>query len=241
MAKHIGVIGNPASGKSIFSAALAKELSKRGKRTILISGDCMIPMQPFFCGNSGITGLGTLCNGEITAQTVASAVRVLKKYPDIGVIGVQLGENTATITGRKLFEIKDVLDEMVDCVIWDGTSDLSTDFNQMILQHTKDQVCILTVDTKGILYYEQNWEVLSRKMLLGGAVRPYSPYSEMSVRVGGFFGKLPFSREIERLMLEGDIFSIDQVWHDKYRLAVEAVVERMYEKKEEKIDFWDKS
>ena len=79
MARHIAVIGSPGSGKSVFSAALAKGSVNRKKRAIIISGDHVVPMMPFFCGNSDVMGLGDLCSGEITPQRVARAVKVLPK------------------------------------------------------------------------------------------------------------------------------------------------------------------
>ena len=54
MAKHIAVFGSPGSGKSVFCAALAKEILNRKKRTVIVSGDHLIPMVPFFCGDSDV-------------------------------------------------------------------------------------------------------------------------------------------------------------------------------------------
>lgn len=235
MAKHIAVFGSPGSGKSVFCAALAKEILNRKKRTVIVSGDHLIPMVPFFCGDSDVWGLGRLCAGEIIPRKVAQSVRVLKKYPDIGVIGMQLVDDMTSVTGEQLIRISEVLNNMADVVLWDGVSDMDSVFDQMILTNTDLQVCLLTADMKGILYFEQHQKKIQRlnhPLLVEGLSRPYSVHEEMSYRVGGFEGSLPFGREIERICLEGKVFSVDEVCHKKYRETVEQTVEKVLAGKE---------
>ena len=144
MSTHIYIYGSPGSGKSVFSAALAKAAIKENKRAIIVSGDMVIPMLPFFCGYSDITGLGELCKGEITAQSIAGSVKILKEYPDIGVMGLQFEDNPLCITADQLQKFAKRLDELVDIVIWDGTSDIDSIFARTILPMADFQICILT-------------------------------------------------------------------------------------------------
>ena len=235
MAKHIAVIGSPGSGKSVFSTALAKGSVNRKKRAIIISGDHVVPMMPFFCGNSDVMGLGDLCSEEITPQRVARAVKVLPKYPDIGVMAMQLKDDTAGISSDKLLRISEILDHMVDIVIWDGSSDCNSVFDQTILAKCDLTVCILTAEPKGVLYFEQNCNTLvslEKRVFLEGLGRPYSPREEMSVRIGGFNGMLPYSRQIERVYLEGELFSVDQVCPAIYQTTVERIIEQLLQGKE---------
>ena len=90
MAKHILIIGSPGSGKSVFSAALASAAGKRNRQTLLISGDSRISMLSFFCGNADTDGLGTLYAGEITSQHTADAIKILREFPNIGVMGFHM-------------------------------------------------------------------------------------------------------------------------------------------------------
>lgn len=233
MAKHIFVFGSPGSGKSIFSAALAKEVTHRKKKVILVSGDMVIPMLPFFCGNTDTVGLGILCSGDITPQTVAQSVKVIKEYPDIGVMGLQFEDYPANITRDSVLCIAKILDDMVDVVIWDGTSDLGSVFNQAMLKNTDLQVCILTADVKGILYFEEHRcriDTCPDVVLLEGMAKPYSPYEEMNARTGGLKGRLYYGREIERICMEGDVFSVDRVCHKNYRDTVAQTIECLLEK-----------
>ena len=162
-------------------------------------------------------------------------MRVLKKYPDIGVIGMQLVDDMTSVTGEQLIRISEVLNNMADVVLWDGVSDMDSVFDQMILTNTDLQVCLLTADMKGILYFEQHQKKIQRlnhPLLVEGLSRPYSVHEEMSYRVGGFEGSLPFGREIERICLEGKVFSVDEVCHKKYRETVEQTVEKVLAGKE---------
>ena len=235
MTKHLAIIGSPGSGKSVFAAALAKEVTKRKKRVIIVSGDSIIPMLPFFCGNTDTIGLGSLYQEEITPQSVARSIKVLKEDANIGVMGNQLGDETAFVTEEKIRSLSEVLESLTDVVIWDGTGDLNNVFDQTILLLSSLQTCVLTSDIKGILYFEEyRVELMSQSALLflEGLGRPYSPYEEMSVRIGGFFGQLPYSREIERVYLEDNVFSVYKVCHDKYQTAVEKVIDRLLLEKE---------
>lgn len=235
MARHLAIVGSPGSGKSVFAAALAKEVTKRKKRAIIVSGDSIIPMLPFFCGNTDTYGLSSLYEEDITPQRVAQAIKVLKKDANIGVMGSQFGDETAFVTEEKLRSIAEVLEGLTDVVIWDGTGDLNHVFDQTALLLSSIQACVLTSDIKGILYFEEyRVELMSQSELvfLEGLGRPYSPFEEMSARVGGFFGRITYSREVERVYLEGNLFSVDKVCHEIYQTAVEKVVDRLLQEKE---------
>ena len=236
MAKHIFVFGSPGSGKSVFSAALAKEAAKQKKRTIIVSGDIVIPMLPFFSGNSDTVGLGLLCAGEITPQTVAESVKVIKEYPDIGVMGLQFDDYPVSITSDQLLRISKQLDEIVDLVVWDGSSDMNTVFNQTMSENTDISVCILTADRKGFLFYENHRQMIrdiKNCFFLEGLAKPYSLYENLHVRVGGIKGRLYYGREIENICMEGDLFSIDKVCHESYRDIAERVVMQALQKGDE--------
>ena len=231
MAKHILVFGSPGSGKSIFSAALAKVVLRQKKRTMIIGGDMVIPMLPFFCGHSETIGLGELCKGNITPQTMASAVKVLKKYPDIGVMGLQFEDDPSYVLEEQVLKIYEWLDGMVDVVIWDGGSDMDSVIYRTICQSADLRVCILTADVKGILYFENYRDRIRQKdkcIFLEGLAKPYTPYEEMCARIGGMFGRLYYGREIERICLESDMFSVDQVCHETYKELTERVLEKAF-------------
>lgn len=235
MAEHIAVIGSPGSGKSVFAAALAKETARHKKRAVIVSGDSVIPMLPFFCGFTDTKGLGVLCGKQITPASVADAIRILPDDANIGVIARQVGEETGDITGGQIRDMAAVLDQLADVVIWDGISDIKHVFDRTILQLSNLQVCILTPDIKGSLYFEEHYKTLwdyKALRLLEGLGRPYSPSEEMHITVGGFYGTLPYSRGIERVCLEGEVFAVNKACHEKYSDIVKKIIEEVLADKE---------
>ena len=51
----------------------------------------------------------------------------------------------------------------------------------------------------------------------------------MDVTIGGFDGILPFGREIERYVMEGNLFSILTCCHTRYRETVEHTLDDLLE------------
>lgn len=236
MAKHVAVFGNPSSGKSVFCAGLAKSIAKEGKRVIIISSDSVVPMLPFFCGNVDTKGLVELLNGEIDAQRTAQAVKVLRDYPMIGVIGFLISDrNKKEAEWEQVTRIGDIAGDLADVVIWDGISDLRNIFQRVALERSNLQIGILTPDLKGALYYENHKiqiQRLKQPILFEGMSKPYTAHEEMSNRIGGFAGMLPYSREIERICMEGDVFSVDKVCHSQYTEALNLSFDELFRREE---------
>lgn len=238
MAKHILIIGSPDSGKSVFSAALASAAGKRNRQTLLISGDSRISMLSFFCGNADTDGLGTLYAGEITSQHTADAIKILREFPNIGVMGFQIHERKRQEgTTAQIQQLYTVLDGMAEVVIWDGTSDWTDAFQTVMTAKAEVTACLLTADVKGLLYFKQYQDKIRRLthcLLLEGLSKPYSLHEEMDVTIGGFDGILPFGREIERYVMEGNLFSILTCCHARYRETVERTLDDLLEGRIEK-------
>lgn len=238
MAKHILIIGSPGSGKSVFGAALASAAGKRKKQTLLISGDSRISMLSFFCGNTDTDGLGTLYAGEITSQRTADAIKILREFPNIGVMGFQLHEwERQEGTTAQIQQLYTVVDGMAEVVIWDGTSDWTDAFQTVMTEKAEVTACLLTADVKGLLYFQQYQDKIRRLthcLLLEGLSKPYSLHEEMDVTIGGFDGILPFGREIERYVMEGNLFSILTCCHARYRETVEHTLDDLLEGRMEK-------
>ena len=224
--------------KSVFSAALASAAGKRNRQTLLISGDSRISMLSFFCGNTDADGLGTLYAGEITSQRTADAIKILREFPNIGVMGFQIHERKRQEgTTAQIQQLYTVLDGMAEVVIWDGTSDWTDAFQTVMTAKAEVTACLLTADVKGLLYFKQYQDKIRRLthcLLLEGLSKPYSLHEEMDVTIGGFDGILPFGREIERYVMEGNLFSILTCCHTRYRETVEHTLDDLLEGRMEK-------
>ena len=87
----IAVWGSPGSGKSTFSAILARYLTRDKSKAIIISPDITVPMLPVWFPNENIENsmsLGhILSSSEINNSIIAEKVKLLKSYPYIGVLG----------------------------------------------------------------------------------------------------------------------------------------------------------
>ena len=97
MGKVITVWGSPGSGKSMFSAILAKALTRDKRKAIIINAEISVPMLPVWLPDQIIqtnASVGqVLSSVEIDTSLVASHVTVLKSYPFIGLMGYSAGEN----------------------------------------------------------------------------------------------------------------------------------------------------
>lgn len=226
MAKHIAVFGSPNSGKSVFSALIADLISKDKKEVILISGDKIVPMLPFF--SKGKSGLGSLFSNELNSQNIAKAVNILKENTNIGIMAYEL-KNKKDYTFEQLSVLSDVLDSIVDVIIWDCMSDVNDIFFKFAIYVSNLKVCLITADLKGLLYYKTNEEYFCNinKLIFEGMSKPYSTHEEVSSAIGGFDGVLPFTKELEIYSMAGDIFWGKTIYHRLYKEALELTVKKL--------------
>ena len=227
MRKHIAVFGSPSSGKTLFSFVLADALTKDQKRVLIISPDEIIPILPML--EDGKMGLGRLFSEEINQLHFTRAVKVLRENPLVGVLGYGLQEEG--IRGEAQMEIFcSIAESLSDVIIWDLTSDMSNPFCQFAKKKAELSVCILTPDKRGLLYEQENERNLPQNSIyLAGQVKPYSPYEEVSEKIGGFDGMLPFGKELEIAYLEGRMIKGGSLCHRKYWDAVQMICDRMEE------------
>ena len=194
--------------------------------------------ESFFCGNADTDGLGTLYAGEITSQRTADAIKILREFPNIGVMGFQIHERKRQEgTTAQIQQLYTVLDGMAEVVIWDGTSDWTDAFQTVMTAKAEVTACLLTADVKGLLYFKQYQDKIRRLthcLLLEGLSKPYSLHEEMDVTIGGFDGILPFGREIERYVMEGNLFSVLTCCHARYCETVERTLDDLLEGRMEK-------
>ena len=96
-ASVIAVWGSPGSGKSTFSAILARYLTRDKSKAIIISPDQTVPMMPVWFPNENIENnmsLGhILTSSEINNSIIAERVKLLKSYPYVGVLGYTSGDD----------------------------------------------------------------------------------------------------------------------------------------------------
>lgn len=228
----ISITGSPSSGKSAFSAALASEFSYKNQKTVIVNNDIAVPMLKIFNSDTEKDSLNKLLeDNDFKAEDVAKAVCLRKDDAMTGIIAYSVAEKFIAFTEQSFERMKNILDNMVDVVIFDGGS-LFNDFEKYSLKSDVN-VIIITPDSKGVIYFEQNKDMIlsvkNKKIFLGMA-KPYHAIEEVKYIIGQTDGILPFSKDIECAVNEGRIFDAGSVCHEMYSEALEKVVLKAMEK-----------
>lgn len=242
MAKLIVVWGSPVSGKTVFSCVLASELAKNNKKVLLISANTDIPMLPILLSNqrnslNNSNSIDVIFSADkINSSIVASSIHVLKSYNQIGVMGYREGEipYKSTFPSKERIEsLLEITKQLVDYVIWDCSSTMEG-INKIVLEYFDIAIGLFTPDLRGIYYYGMCKVILkdekyhfSKHLLLAGMARPYHAIEELSFVMGGLKGILPFTKELERHIIEGNYFNLISHCHKKYIETVENVMKNI--------------
>ncbi len=241
MAKIISVWGSPGSGKSVFCAALAKYLTQKKEKALIISGDNEVPMLPIWLPDTESPinmSIGNILSSlDINSALIASKVVIMKNYPFIGLLGYAAGDTPLSYPEYSAGKVKQVLTEasgLVDYIIVDCVSPANNLFLPVSIEMADVVVRIFTADPKGIGYFKSHMPILSdarfksqEHITFAGLARPFHPIDEMTDLVGGFDGFLPYHKEIEKLTVEGNMFSAFGVGSKKYSEALELVYEEV--------------
>lgn len=205
MSKIITVWGNPGSGKSVFCAALARELTQNREKALIISGDSLTPMYPVWNPNKPVDhrySIGHVFSAmEVSKSLIASKMQVYEPYPFIGYLGFAAGETslahpvpTAETTERLLDEAA----KLVDYVIVDGNAQVASFFEATAMNCADIVICILTPDLRGIAYWKAQTSLLQdvrfqlrENLIFAGMARPFHAIDEMERLVGKLDGFLP--------------------------------------------------
>ena len=220
-ASVIAVWGNAASGKSTFSAMLAKHLSDQKKHVILISGDQTSPMLSYFFPKANIEqaqSLGTIMDGDaVNNGTLSQRMVFSKKHSDIGVLAYAPGDNPYTYTGYtygKAAIVIETASQMADCLILDCPNRVKEIFTAAAIEYADVSCSLLTADANGIAYYKANEVLLRdpkfhmcRDLYIAGNCFPYQDVSTLGNVTGHLDGIFPHTKDIHLAALEGKVFS----------------------------------
>ena len=155
----IAVWGSPGSGKSTFSAILARYLTRDKSKAIIISPDITVPMLPVWFPNENIENsmsLGhILSSSEINNSIIAEKVKLLKSYPYIGVLGYTSGDMPLSypeVNYDRVVQTIEVVSGMVDHVIIDCTSRITDLFTPATIEMSDRAIGIFSADLRGVSY-----------------------------------------------------------------------------------------
>ena len=239
-ASVIAVWGSPGSGKSTFSAILARYLTRDKSKAIIISPDLTVPMLPVWFPNENIENnmyLGhILTSSEINNSIIAERVKLLKSYPYVGVLGYTSGDMPLSYPDTdygKITQVIEVVAGMVDHVIIDCTSRITDLFTPASIEVSNVAVGIFSADLRGVSYRKAQTPLLAgnkfkfdEHLIFAGKARPYYALDEMEHVFGHLDGLLPWSKEIDRASTEGVIFGAGKYCSERYLSALRKVKER---------------
>ncbi len=236
----IAVWGTPGSGKSTFSAILARYLSRDKSKSIIISPDIHTPMLPVWFPSENIENsmsIGHILNShEINSGIIAGKVKLLKSYPYVGVLGYTSGDMPLSypeVSYEKIAQLIQVTAGMVDYVIVDCTSRVTDLFTPAAIEAADVIVGIFSADLRGVSYRKAQLPLLNGQkfrledhLIIAGMVRPYYALDEMEHICGGLDGVLPWVREIDRGVTEGVAFNNLKYCPDKYLDVLDSILDR---------------
>lgn len=241
MSKIITVWGNPGSGKSVFCAALARELTQNKEKALIISADSNTPMYPVWMPGKVVESrysIGHIFSSmEVNKSLVASRMQVYEPWPYIGLLGYSTGESplsypepTAETTGRLLDEAA----KLVDYVIVDAGSQIAAFFAPTAMEWADVSVRIITPDPRGISYLnaqvpllQDNRFHLRDNLTFAGLARPFHAMDEMERAVGKLDGILPYSKEVEHCVAAGEMIDAAKHAHPQYGDSLERVLKEV--------------
>lgn len=238
MSKIITVWGNPGSGKSVFCAALARELTIERDRALIISGDTQTPMYPVWLPSRSVEprySIGHIFSStEVNKSLLSSKMQVYEPYPFIGVLGFAAGEHPLSYPEPTAEFTEQLLDEaakLVDFVIVDAGSQVASYFAATAIECADITACVLTPDPRGVAYFKAQAPLLhdSRFHLrdhlrFAGLARPFHALDEMERVVGTLDGILPYKKEVERTVASGEIFEVNKYLHEQYSASLGRVL-----------------
>lgn len=236
----IAVWGSPGSGKSTFSAILARYLTREKSKAIIISPDITVPMLPVWFPNENIENsmsLGhILSSSEINNSIIAEKVKLLKSYPYIGVLGYTSGDMPLSypeVNYDRVVQTIEVVSGMVDHVIIDCTSRITDLFTPAAIEMSDRAIGIFSADLRGVSYRKAQAPLLTGEkfrfddhLIFAGVARPYYALDEMEHVFGHLDGILPWSKEIDRAATEGTVFSAGKYCSERYLAALRMVRNR---------------
>ena len=235
----ISVWGNAGSGKSMFSASLAKALTKSKKKAIILSNDSNTPMFPVWLPGQPVEAsqsIGTLFSSmHIDAALTASKVVLLRSYPFIGLMGYCASDTPLSYPELEYAPVLQTIQtaaSLVDYLIIDCNSHVKNLVVPAAIESSDITIQVLTPDLKGVSFLMAHTPVLKDEKFrlkehikLAGLARPYHAIEEMGHVIGGFDGLLPFNKEIDRSCISGEMFSALHVCGKKYQAALDKIIE----------------
>ena len=237
------------TGKSLISAVLSRYLTRNGKKSaIILSTDIQIPMLSVFYPRERTLredSLGNITDSAVIDNgIVAPHVKFTRKFPNIGVLAYAPGDNYtmyAPFSEKKAIDIincaANLSSESADFLIVDTTSDVTNTFVRAAVEAADIVIYTIPPEERGIAYTKANLELFNNERyhesqwinVLTG-LRPFHSTSAFnSIIPEGVDSTFPYSKDMEKAMVDGDIFDAGDSmlkWHLDFCRKVEEAADK---------------
>lgn len=218
----LAVWGSPSSGKTVVSVKLAEYLAKKKKNVLLIFADMTAPPLPCVCAASDLEGersLGSiLAAAHVTENLIRKNCMFYRKNDHLSMTGMLKGENVFTYPPYEQEQAAELIGqarEIAPYVIIDCTSTIASDILSAVALMEADTVLrLVNCDLKSISYLssqlpllrDNKWDA-DRQLKVASNVKQQEASSHMEQLLGSVAFQIPYSSEVERQYLEGELLA----------------------------------
>ena len=241
--KVLAVFGNSASGKTITSIKIAREIATHKKNVIVVALDSSCPVIPYILPSTAVNdfSLGELLAKPTVSQTeILSACVPVEDNEYITVLGYKIGESLSLypkVIASKVIDLIINLKHIADYVIIDCTTTIEHDVSTVVALQLADKVLKLgTSDLKGISYFYTADRLLAdskfdkeKQIAIISNLKTGQEWETVSAEYGGAKFVLPHCTEIEEQMQEVGLFEpLIKTDSTLYNTEIAKVVESVF-------------
>ncbi len=217
----LAVWGSPSSGKTVVSVKLAEYLAKKKRNVLLIFADMTAPPLPCVCAATDLEGersLGSiLAAAHVTGNLIRKNCMFYRKNGYLSMAGMLKGENVFTYPPYEQEQAAELIvqaREVAPYVIIDCTSTIASDILSAVALMEADTVLrLVNCDLKSVSYLssqlpllrDNKWDA-DRQLKAASNIKQQEASSHMEQVLGSVAFKIPYSSEVERQCLEGEMF-----------------------------------
>ncbi len=224
----IALWGSSGAGKTTLTLALAAAFAKKRQDTLILSAETRTPALPVMAPTDikkmdRRNSIGPLLETPVTSEEqLAERIWRRRDSKEIFYMGYAPGE-TPSITYQtparnaalSLFQLLMQLNRfsyvLVDC----DSSPLFDQTTLAALEYAHTGVIAITPDPKGFAFFKSQTSWLSngdafhleRFKKVAAPCFPYSPMAEVRLDYGGLDCELPYSEEVAKKMMSGELLS----------------------------------
>jgi len=233
----VAIWGSPGSGKTTVSVKLAEYLTLKGNNVLLIFSDMESPVLPYITYEDDIKierSMGSvLAAAHISPDLIKRNCVITSRNNYLAILGLNRSENSyiyplydAELTNELIESARNVAPfVIVDCCSYH----LGSHITKSALARANAIVRVCRCDRKSLSYFDsqenyfkgQGW-AYENQILVGNALRSNHSYESIESLLGAMSVKIPFSEEVERQFLEGDLLGrLRAVESRQFRQSIE--------------------